>query len=185
MSDGEQGKGPNKVVLILAGLILVAVVVMFALRYGGGPAGELAGTYTAEAEKEITVSEVEIPEIKTPEVQEVKKPVLPKAFRQLTPEETVESFMTAVLEERYDDAMEYISSQNRYFKSKWDLVEYHGILYQETAGADDLMVTVSEREYLDKAQTMAEVDFQIYANEKIISSSAIKLQKENDVWKVL
>ncbi len=55
MSEGEQKKGMNKVVLILAGLILVAVVAMFALRSGGGPAGELAGTYVAEGQEGMTL----------------------------------------------------------------------------------------------------------------------------------
>ncbi|MEE9174722.1 MAG: hypothetical protein V3U19_00965 [Thermodesulfobacteriota bacterium] len=187
MSEGEQKKGTNKVVLILAGLILVAVVVMFALKYGGGPAEELAGTYVAEGqegitwvEKEITVPEVEKPEA---EIQETKKPVLPKALRQLTPEETVEAFAVAVKEERYDDALKYVSSQSQ-FKTKWDISKKASMLLAGS-GNNDFTITIRGVKYLDKTQTMAEVEYRTFRGSRAATATSAKLQKENGVWKIM
>ncbi len=183
MSEGEQEKRTKKVVLILGGLILVAVVAMFALRSGGGPAGELAGTHIAEAEKEIIAPKVEIPEVETPEIYEAEKPVLPKALRQLTPEETVEAFAVAIKEKRYDDALKYVSPQSP-FKTKWDLSKKASMSLAGPRG-NDFTITIRSVEYLDEAQTMADVRYEAFRGSSGVTVASVKLQKENGVWKIM
>ncbi len=189
------GMGMNKGVLILGGIIVLAVIVMFALKAGesgdtqqeiedsggGVEASDAGGESAVVQQSEAVKTQVES-KVKT----EIKKPLLPKAVRSLTPEETVQAFMATIWAEEYDKAMEYVSPENRYFESKMDLIEYrkaHG--YQVLAG-NLKEIKFRRVEYSDKSQTMVKVRFELYTDKEsdYIYVRTMELQKENDVWKI-
>ncbi len=178
--------GKLTVIAVIAFVILLAI---FFTQYAGKGVSDkssvssdtITGDYITEAEKEITVPKVEKSEVKTPEIQEAKKPVLPNALRQLTPEETLIAFYDSFWEGKYDEAMTYLSPQNRQFNSKWDLQKARGSL-------STTKITVKirrETEYLDVSKTMAAVPYEIYKGSKSMAADVAKLQKEDGVWKIL
>lgn len=186
MNETKQEKGTNKKVIIFVGIVLLAVIAMFALKSSG--VDETAPTDNTGNGVEVSDSSGEADTAKEPETKtepetiesEIKMPSL--LGKTLGPGETVEAFEKAIREERYDDAMGYISSSHRmgaWLSSKWDLREYWPTSKE---------VIIINIEYLDADKTMVEVKYETeYLTQDGIDweTSYLVLGKEDNTWKIV
>lgn len=172
----EEKKGMNKSLIIFAGIVVLLAVFLLGLKFGSG--GDVDAGQTGVSDTGVGGAGIDV-EIKT----ETKKPPL---TAELTPAETVVAFYDAVWEERYDDAMQYVSIESPGVKSKWDLKDMHGGMLSETKGRGYDTI-IREVEYLDQSKTMAIVDQEVYikGTKENLGAGEVELQKESGIWKII